>query len=137
MSRPLFDVPTQIETASPEVSFDVHLSETAPDQLTVQLIGDLDIASAELVTALLRYRRCPKVMRMDLSGLTFADCSGLRAIEAVRDRLHANGGRLVLMNAGARLRWLLTVMGLGRESTPAHAQTQIRGGSRGCASLPY
>lgn len=112
MSRQLFvDVPIPIRPASPEPSFDVRLHETAPGEMTVQMIGELDIASAELLTAVVRSHSCPKVVRLDLSGLSFADCAGLRAIEAIWERVHANGGRLVLVHAGERLRWLLRMTG--------------------------
>lgn len=105
------DVPTPIPTGSPETSFDVRLHETATGEATVQLIGELDMAGAELLTAVLQCHSCPKVMALDLSGLTFADCAGLRAIEEICDRMHAKGGRLVLVRASERLRWLVEMTG--------------------------
>lgn len=102
----------ETEPAQPEdVQLDVRLHETAPGELTVQLIGELDLASAELVTAVLRCRNNPNVVRLDLADLTFIDCAGLHAIETLRDRLIARAGRLELIHVGHRVGRLLGILG--------------------------
>ena len=122
--------------ASTQSMLDVRLFDTGPGELTVHLVGELDIASAELVTALLRCREHTKTIRLDLAGLTFVDCAGLRALEALHDRLRCNTGRLVLAHVGPRVRQLLRMTGLDREiSTLSHPY--LHEGLRRCESLPY
>jgi anti-anti-sigma factor len=89
-------------------------------QLTVR--GELDIASApELEAALERIVAGPHaVLVLDLTGLTFLDCAGMRPIRAARRALEARGGQLLvrhpipIVERALRLGGLAGSLGAGR-----------------------
>jgi anti-anti-sigma factor len=66
--------------------FEIHESH-APDLIRLRLVGELDIATAPVLTE--RLNRLPLdalVVRLDLSELEFIDSSGLHVLlEATRD----------------------------------------------------
>lgn len=98
--------PTSFET------FDVRVRSSGRDGLTVEALGELDLATAELLSAVLGCHVGRRVVRLDVSGLTFVDCAGLRTIAAAHRLLAAHGGRLVLVGVGPRIQWLLHVTGI-------------------------
>lgn len=98
--------PTSFET------FDVRLRGSGRDGLTVEALGELDLATAELLSAVLGCHADRRLVRLDLSGLTFVDCVGLQAIADAHRLFAAHGGRLVLVGVGPRIRWLLQVTGI-------------------------
>jgi anti-sigma B factor antagonist len=84
-----------------------------PDVHVVALHGELDIVSADwLAGALVEIAGSTVVV--DLSDLTFMDCSGIDALVAARNRILAEGlGRIVLARPGAIARRVLEIVGLG------------------------
>jgi anti-sigma B factor antagonist len=66
--------------------FEIHESN-APDLVRLRLVGELDIATAPVLTERLnRLRSAALVVRLDLSVLEFIDSSGLHVLlEAVHD----------------------------------------------------
>src|ERR1700712_3742321 len=80
-----------------------------PTQATVQLEGELDVATADLVTAALgeQLAQGHRFVRLDLSRLIFLDCAGLRVlVEAHNGFLYANGA-LVLTGVDQHVTRLL------------------------------
>ena len=84
-----------------------------PDVHVVALHGELDIVSAGgLADALVEVAGSTVVV--DLSGLTFMDCSGIDALVAAKNRILANGlGQLVVTRPSAIVRRALEIVGLG------------------------
>ena len=54
----------------------------------------------------------PQAVVVDLAGLGFADCGGLRVLAAARSRLTAQDGQLMLVNAQPAVWRLLVLIGL-------------------------
>lgn len=82
------------------------------DAVEVRLDGDLDIGGVGDVE-----RAWPAVadepgrfVLVDLSGMTFLDCAGLRALEAGSDQLVARGKSVVWFSPGAPASRLLTAL---------------------------
>jgi anti-sigma B factor antagonist len=82
--------------------------------VTVAVIGELDIATVPRFTArmgeLARGGHLREVV-MDLSGLTFIDAGGLRALVQLRSRLEQQHARLVLDSVPPQMRRLLPIIG--------------------------
>lgn len=91
--------------------------DTAPSGLTVWLSGELDHHSArslrEQVDAAVE-RTGAKVLRLDFSGVTFMDSSGIGLIMGRYRLLQARGGRLFVVGAGERLLRVMKLAGLER-----------------------
>jgi anti-anti-sigma factor len=85
------------------------------DGTTVLVLrGDIDIATAPLVTACLDALTAvphPDLV-VDLSPVSFLDCSGLNVLCRARRRTRARHGRLRLVSGGERLRVVLRLTGL-------------------------
>jgi anti-sigma B factor antagonist len=81
---------------------------------TLYVAGELDIASApeleRAVTAILDRHRWE--FRLDLTGLTFVDSTGARALCQAQRAIEARGGRLVLTGARRPVRRILERIGL-------------------------
>jgi anti-anti-sigma factor len=91
-----------------------EFSITARDLLDIHVValhGELDVVSAEgLADALVEVAGSTVV---DLSCLTFMDCSGIAALVAARNRILANGlGQLVITRPDAIVRKVLEIVGL-------------------------
>lgn len=72
---------------------------------------ELDMATAGILADALagqlnRGRRC---VRLDVSGLSFCDCSGLNVFVQTYHRFLAGRASLVLTGVGPRLAWLLAI----------------------------
>ena len=88
---------------------------TEPGQsVTVAVIGELDIATVPRFSArmgeLARRGHLREVV-MDLSGLTFVDASGLRALVELRSRLEQQHAGLVLDGVPPQMGRLLRIIG--------------------------
>ena len=87
---------------------------TRPDPAvpaTVALLGQIDIASAwRLRDAVLG--QPTEVVVLDLSGVTFMDAAGVRALLEARDAAAVDGRRVVVHRPSACVRRLLAVVGL-------------------------
>jgi anti-sigma B factor antagonist len=91
---------------------------TEPGQsVTVAVIGELDIATVARFTArtgeLARDGHL-REMVVDLSGLTFIDAGGLRALVELRSRLEQQQAGLVLDGVPAHMGRLLRIIGPAR-----------------------
>jgi len=88
--------------------------ESAPTATVVSLSGELDMADADKVAHVLAEAAdCDApVLRVDLSGLTFADSSAIKALVLGAQAAARYGIGYELMDPPERLRRLLDVTGL-------------------------
>jgi anti-anti-sigma factor len=87
-----------------------HVREGAG--VVVTLVGEIDISSAEEVrTAVAEslHEPLPASVTLDVSALTFCDCSGIRALRWARDRVLQQGLVFRLVGADLRLRRTLSL----------------------------
>jgi anti-anti-sigma factor len=83
------------------------------DMHVVELSGELDIVSADFLTAAL-VEVAGSTVVVDLSDLAFMDCRGVAALIAARDHIEANGlGNIVLTDPQRMVRKPLEILGLG------------------------
>jgi stage II sporulation protein AA (anti-sigma F factor antagonist) len=88
----------------------------------VQAVGELDLDTAARLDDVLQ-RLCHGAHRqvtLDLTGLTFCDCAGLRVLLTAHRTLRSGGGRLVLAHPNAALSRLLAITGLAGELELLH-----------------
>lgn len=80
-------------------------------QSTVQAEGELDLATADLLTGALddELRRGHRFVRLDLSRLTFMDCAGLRVLVRAHNRFLGVRGTLVLTGTRPQVARLLAI----------------------------
>lgn len=85
--------------------------QTDSARATVQLHGEVDLANAELVTAVLDNQLAlgHRYLRLDLSGVSFLDCTGLSALVHAHNQFLAARGTLVLAGVGARIARILSL----------------------------
>jgi anti-sigma B factor antagonist len=88
----------------------VHIAEEDGSSI-VHVIGELDIASADLLDSTLRTlaQRSHGRVVIDLSGVQFMDSAGLRALVRARERMDAGGRWLVTRGAAGQPRRLLDI----------------------------
>jgi anti-sigma B factor antagonist len=87
------------------------------EAVTVAVIGELDIATTARFTArmseLLRRGHLTELV-LDLSGLTFIDAGGLRALTELRSRVEQRNAVLVLDHVPPQMRRLMRIIGPSR-----------------------
>ncbi len=91
-------------------SFGVDIVVDGPRRRTVQVCGEVDLASAPLLRRALQEaadRGCD--LTVDLSGVTFADTHLGHALVDLRWRQAQRGQRLAVVNIPPRVRRLLTL----------------------------
>ena len=83
-------------------------------QSTVQVEGELDMATARLLELVLddELQQGRRFVRLDLSRLSFMDCSGVRALVRAHHRFLASRGTVVLTGVGPAVTRLLDITGL-------------------------
>ncbi len=83
---------------------------------TISLTGELDLAGADAVEhELLRVEQTDaRIIRLDLSGLTFVDSSGLRLLFNAEARSRADSGRLILLRPPERVQRVLQIAGMDK-----------------------
>ena len=99
-------------SARPGVRFTV----VDPDLLhaTIRAAGELDLAAGEPLAEVVQQQQIAgrRVICLDLSEVTFLDCSCVGVIVAAHHRFLELGGRLVLTDLNATVERILTVTGL-------------------------
>ncbi|MFH9728081.1 STAS domain-containing protein [Streptomyces sp. NPDC017254] len=116
----------QSPTAAPDTRLTVEVTPGG----TVVVRGEIDSGTASRLqrTLLLALHAHPAGVTLDLSGVTFCDCAGLRAVLAARHRRLAGGlHRLALGPVSARMARLLQLTGTGEllgapETGPSRAE---------------
>ncbi len=99
------------------LQIDTLRSENA---VLLRLVGELDMATAPLVdhavaTALAGH---PHRLRLDLTGVTFCDVAGLRALRRLTDTAHTAQATLHLTGISPHLRRTLTWIGAATPWSP-------------------
>lgn len=86
-------------------------------QATVQASGEIDLATAPLLAAILddQLRHGRWFLRLDLSRATFLDCAGLRTIEDAHHACSATQGALVLTGIGTTTARILKITRLDQK----------------------
>lgn len=93
----------------------IDKSRPSPAEARVAVVGEVDLATAPaLRDTLLRalQERDPAVLEVDLTGITFLDCTGVGALVAVRNTAVHNGCRLRVTNPQPIVRLVLKLTGL-------------------------
>ncbi|MGW2377359.1 MULTISPECIES: STAS domain-containing protein [Kitasatospora] len=95
-----------------------------PVPFVVRARGEIDLDTAprlhdDLVRALAAHRE----VVVDLSGLTFMDCSGLGALVQARHQADRQGARLVLRGVGRSVARLFELAGLDHHLFPGPPPT--------------
>ena len=88
-----------------------YVSETT----VVELAGELDLATAQILDARLAALgeyRLPRLV-IDVTALTFCDCSGLGALVRVRNQAVAEGGWLRLCGVAGLLAKMIRIARIG------------------------
>lgn len=96
-------------------TFSLDTTEEA-DGVLVRLAGDLDVEAAPLLRQALRRlidERGSQRFRLDLSGVTFIDSTGLSALLGVHRRACESGGDLTLVNPRPSALRVFDVAGFG------------------------
>ncbi|MFI2644062.1 anti-sigma factor antagonist [Streptomyces sp. NPDC018610] len=88
--------------------------------IVLEFHGEIDIAAAERITPFLdRVTARPEIrLVIDLSGVDFFDCSGLRLLYRARTRVLGRGGELRLVCTHPLTLRVLRVTGLARLLPP-------------------
>jgi anti-anti-sigma factor len=116
-----------IGTATPSLEPTVRraVDPDADTQLTVNIVvdgarsvvavrGEIDLATAPLLEATVKAvidQGCTQVV-FDASGVDFMDCSGLRSVLGLAERLGRRGGALVIRTPSAQVTRLLDLSGV-------------------------
>lgn len=95
-------------------SLETSIVTLNPSLAIIRLRGELDCATAELLTAVLANQRANgrRYLRLDLSALEFLDCAGLNAIVRAHHHALASRGTLVLTGLPQHVCRLLRIAGL-------------------------
>jgi anti-anti-sigma factor len=92
----------------------VTVSPPAGDPVTVTARGEIDLASASVLTGVLmdQFARGHRFVRLDMSAVTFLDCTGLRAIVDAHNAFLDGCGALELSGVGLRVSLLMCLTNL-------------------------
>jgi anti-sigma B factor antagonist len=92
--------------------FEVSVERQAGTAI-VQVVGELDLATAPTLTSALQdlERPCERVV-LDVSGLRFIDSTGLRLAVEEHQRATADGFEFVIAGAGENVLRVLRIAGL-------------------------
>jgi anti-sigma B factor antagonist len=105
----------------PDEALAVHESDVDGVRL-LEVFGELDLATAPRLCALLDAARVQRVRRLvvDLTGVDFCDSTGLRALVGASTELRHSGGKLaVAVLPNSALARLFEVAGI-REGIPTY-----------------
>jgi anti-sigma B factor antagonist len=90
-------------------------SETRGSACIVSVLGDVDLSGAADVEEAISAGDGAPVVVADLTGVTFIDSTGLRALVSARDALAGARRALLLVVEGGPVRRLLSLTSLERE----------------------
>jgi stage II sporulation protein AA (anti-sigma F factor antagonist) len=102
--------------------FEIRVRLSRGNRATVKLRGELDLCSVDLLVAVLENHIAAgrHHIRLDMSALSFIDCTGLRAVVDAHNTLLLQGGRLDLIRVGPPAARLLRITEL---DTALHVET--------------
>lgn len=107
-----------MRSAQASLSVEVHPDERDPSTVRLRLDGELDITSSPLlqtvVEQVLQARREPACARLvvDMSGVGFADASGISPLLLGRAMLNRRGGHIELRHCRRSVLRLLRLLDL-------------------------
>ena len=90
---------------------DVH-DAVAGGKHTVRAVGELDVATARDLVGVLSQLDSPEAITLDLSGLTFMDCCGLRSVLGARKLCETRVYDFKLIPGQAQVQRLFELTGL-------------------------
>jgi anti-anti-sigma factor len=102
------------ERARPPQQLEVHESDTGGGRRTLALVGELDLASVEVLRGAVE-RTCAEdtsAITLDLRGLTFIDSTGLAAIVHASKLCDTNGYDFALIRGADSTQRLFELTGL-------------------------
>ena len=116
MERATWSAGEPISTVLTSCTVDV---ESGPDFVRVSLVGELDTVDSNQVAQLLAEAVAAgtPVVRLELSGLSFADSSAISAILFGAQAAERSGVGFQLVNPQTRMRQLLEITGLAEVLT--------------------
>lgn len=97
-------------------SLEIVALSVGPSRGTVQVQGEVDLVTADLLATALddELGQGHRFVRLDLSRLSFIDCAGLRVLVSAHNRFLAAQGTLVLTGVGQLPARLLRITHLDR-----------------------
>ena len=103
--------------------------ETRPNNVVVTVIGELDMGDADRVGDVLSEAAGSgrPIVRVDLSGLTFADSSAIKALLLGAKAADDSGVTYEIVNPHGSVRRLLGVTGLDEALTVVDEQESVEG----------
>ncbi len=123
-SSGLASVPCRLQLSACTVNV-----EATPNYVTVTVTGELDMADADSVAQVLvdAADAGRPILRVQLSGLTFADSSAIKAIILGAKAAEQRGVTYELVNPHGRVQRLLQVTGLTKALNVIHEPEYIEG----------
>lgn len=106
--------PVRHPTPASDDAFELAVVGADPLRATVRASGELDLAARDSIVEVLGRQRDSgrAIVRLDLTDVTFMDCSCLHALVEEHQRFLAARGHLVLTGVGHRTSRLLELTGL-------------------------
>ena len=91
-----------------------HVMTEFDGQITIVVVGDIDLAEADLFSAVLfdAIGRHPRTITVDLRGVVFMDCMGLGTLVGARRTAQRAGCAFVAANVRGEVRRLMQLTGL-------------------------
>lgn len=95
----------------PGAAYELIVGDLDPPRAVVRAVGELDLAAREDLTEVLRQENAASgaVVRLDLSEVTFLDCSCLGVLVGAHHRYRERDGLLLLTGVGGPVARLLRV----------------------------
>jgi anti-sigma B factor antagonist len=123
-SSGLASVPSRLRLSTCTVNV-----ETTPNYVVVSVAGELDMADAGTVAQVLidAADAGRPILRLQLSGLTFADSSAIKAIILGAKAAEQRGVTYELVNPHGRVQRLLQVTGLTKALNVIHEPEYVEG----------
>jgi anti-sigma B factor antagonist len=109
----------------PAIDLSATVGGNASGELVLRLTGDLDMASAYLVSSWMNAFRAGSTYVIDLSGVTFIDSHGLAALLEAQASAEATNASLTLRSPSKQALDLLMLTGLDLHFTIALSTTQV------------
>lgn len=101
--------------AEPDLGYELTVVALDPLRAVICAVGELDLGARGALAEVLRQQEDAgrRVVRVDLSRVTFIDCSCLGILVASHHRFLKLHGLLVLAGVDARIERVLKIAGLG------------------------
>lgn len=100
--------------AEPDTAFELTVVDLDPLRAAIRAVGEFDLAARDALDGVLQQQMDARrrIVRLDLSRVTFLDCSCLGTLVAAHHRLLELHGLLVLTGVGDRIARMLRLTDL-------------------------